>query len=131
MFEKKYTMDDASWYEYLMREKAYLDQNSLENWAKREIAEGRAKGHAEGRAEGHAEGLAEGLAEGRAEGRAEGLVEGRAEGRAEGLAEGLAKGAQKTLLQNIKGLLKFGIDECSIKKALNCTDEQIREAKAN
>ena len=110
MFEKKYTMDDASWYEYLMREKAYLDQNSLENWAKREIAEGRAKGHAEGRAEGHAEGLAE--------------------GRAEGLAEGLAKGAQKTLLQNIKGLLKFGLDEKTIKKGLNCTDEQIQEAKS-
>ena len=126
MFEKKYTMDDASWYEYLMREKAYLDQNSLENWAKREIAEGRAKGHAEGRAEGHAEGLAEG----RVEGRAEGLVEGRAEGRAEGLAEGLAKGAQKTLLQNIKGLLKFGLDEKTIKKGLNCTDEQIQEAKS-
>ena len=102
MFEKKYTMDDASWYEYLMREKAYLDQNSLENWAKREIAEGRAKGHAEG----------------------------HAEGRAEGLAEGLAKGAQKTLLQNIKGLLKIGLDEKTIKKGLNCTDEQIQEAKS-
>ena len=98
MFEKKYTMDDASWYEYLMREKAYLDQNSLENWAKREIAEGRAKGHAEGHAEGHTEGLAE--------------------------------GAQKTLLQNIKGLLKIGLDEKTIKKGLNCTDEQIQEAKS-
>ena len=95
-------MDDASWYEYLMREKAYLDQNSLENWAKREIAEGRAKGHAEG----HAEGLAEGR------------------------AEGLAEGAQKTLLQNIKGLLKIGLDEKTIKKGLNCTDEQIHEAKS-
>ena len=39
MFEKKYTMDDASWYEYLAKEKAYLDQNSRENWAKREKEE--------------------------------------------------------------------------------------------
>ena len=41
MFEKKYTMDDASWYEYLAQEKAYLDQNSRENWAKREKEEKR------------------------------------------------------------------------------------------
>ena len=86
MFEKKYTMDDASWYEYLAQEKAYLDQNSRENWAKRE--------------------------------------------KEEALQEGMKKGAKTTLLQNIKGLHKFGMDENSIKKALNCTDEQIQEAKA-
>ena len=37
----------------------------------------------------------------------------------------------KTLLENIKGLLKIGLDEQTIKKGLNCTDEQIKEAKAN
>ena len=86
MFEKKYTMDDATWYEYLMREKAYRDRISFENQVKRE--------------------------------------------KEEALQKGLAEGARKNLLQNIKGLLKFGMDEGSIKKALNCTDEQIREAKA-
>ena len=39
MFEKKYTMDDAAWYEYLMREKAYRDRISFENQAKREKEE--------------------------------------------------------------------------------------------
>ena len=90
MFEKKYTMDDASWYEYLAQEKAYLDQNSRENWAKREKEEALQKG----------------------------------------LQQGRIEGTRKTLLENIKGLLKFGMDENSIKKALNCTDEQIQEAKA-
>ena len=94
MFEKKYTMDDASWYEYLAKEKAYLDQNSRENWAKREKEEALQKG----RVEGHAQGVTE--------------------------------GARKTLLENIKGLLKIGLDEQTIKKGLNCTDEQIQEAKA-
>lgn len=59
------------------------------------------------------------------------IAEGKAKGYAEGHAESLAEGAQKTLLQNIKGLLKFGMDENSIKKAFNCTDEQIIEAKTN
>ena len=95
MFEKKYTMDDVSWYEYLAQEKAYLDQNSRENWAKREKEEALQKG----RVEGHAQGVTE--------------------------------GARKTLLENIKGLLKIGLDEQTIKKGLNCTDEQIKEAKAN
>ena len=90
MFEKKYTMDDASWYEYLAQEKAYLDQNSRENWAKREKEEALQKG----------------------------------------LQQGRIEGIRKNLLENIKGLLKFGMDENSIKKALNCTDEQIKEAKA-
>ena len=85
MFEKKYTMDDAAWYEYLMREKAYLDQNSFKNWAKRE--------------------------------------------KEDALQKGLTEGARKTLLQNIKGLLKIGLDEQTIKKGLKCTDEQIQEAK--
>ena len=89
MFEKKYTMDDASWYEYLAQEKAYLDQNSRENWAKREKEEAMQKG----------------------------------------LRQGRIEGTRKTLLENIKGLLKFGMDENNIKKALNCTDEQIQEAK--
>ena len=52
MFEKKYTMDDASWYEYLAKEKAYLDQNSRENWAKREKEEALQKGLQQGRIEG-------------------------------------------------------------------------------
>ena len=99
MFEKKYTMDDASWYEYLAQEKAYLDQNSRENWAKREKEEALQRGIEKGRKEGHAQGMTE--------------------------------GARKTLLQNIKGLLKIGLDEQTIKKGLNCTDEQIKEAKAN
>ena len=83
----RYTIDDEHFYEDFMREKAYLDQNSRENWAKRE--------------------------------------------KEEALQEGLKKGAKTNLLQNIKSLLKFGMDENSIKKALNCTDEQIKEAKAN
>ena len=90
MFEKKYTMDDASWYEYLAKEKAYLDQNSRENWAKREKEEALQKG----------------------------------------LQQGRIEGTRKTLLENIKGLLKIGIDEQTIKKGLNCTDEQIQEAKS-
>ena len=91
MFEKKYTMDDASWYEYLAKEKAYLDQKSRENWAKREKEEALQKG----------------------------------------LQQGRIEGTRKTLLENIKGLLKIGLDEQTIKKGLNCTDEQIKEAKAN
>ena len=82
----RYTIDDEHFYEDFMREKAYLDQNSRENWAKRE--------------------------------------------KEEALQEGLKKGAKTNLLQNIKNLLKFSMDEISIKKALNCTDEQIKEAKA-
>ena len=83
----RYTIDDERFYEDFMREKTYLDQNSRENWAKREKEEAQ--------------------------------------------QEGLKKGAKTNLLQNIKNLLKFGMDENSIKKALNCTDEQIKEAKAN
>ena len=83
---RRNTIYDERFFEDLMREKAYLDQNSRENWAKRE--------------------------------------------KEEALQEGMKKGAKTNLLQNIKGLLKFGMDENSIKKALNCTDEQIQEAKA-
>ena len=92
MFEKKYTMDDATWYEYLMREKAYRDRISFENQVKRE--------------------------------KEEALRE-----KEEALQKGLTEGARKTLLQNIKGLLKIGLDEQTIKKGLKCTDEQIQEAK--
>ena len=96
---KSDTVYDELFLEDLMREKEYLDQKSLENWAKREIEEAFQKG------------LAEGYEIGR--------------------LRGYAEEAKKTLLQNIKGLLKFGMDENSIKKALNCTEEQIREAKAD
>ena len=96
---RRNTIYDERFFEDLMRKKEYLDQNSRENWFKREIEEAFQKG----------------------------LAEGREIGRLQVYAEE----AKKTLLQNIKGLLKIGIDEQTIKKGLNCTDEQIKEAKAN
>ena len=86
----RYTIDDERFYEDFMREKTYIDQNSRENWTKREKEEALQKG----------------------------------------LQQGRIEGIRKNLLENIKGLLKFGMDENSIKKALNCTDVQIKEAKA-
>ena len=47
-----------------------------------------------------------------------------------GIREGIEIGTKKTLLQNIRGLLKIGVEEKTIKAGLNCTDEQIAEAKA-
>ena len=87
----RYTIDDERFYEDFMREKTYLDQNSRENWTKREKEEALQKG----------------------------------------LQQGRIEGTRKNLLENIKGLLKIGLDEQTIKKGLNCTDEQIKEAKAN
>ena len=96
---RRNTIYDERFFEDLMSKKEYLDQNSRENWFKREIEEAFQKG----------------------------LAEGREIGRLQVYAEEV----KKTLLQNIKSLLNFGMDEISIKKALNCTDEQIKEAKAN
>ena len=48
----------------------------------------------------------------------------------EGLEKGIEIGTKNTLLQNIRGLLKIGVEEKTIKAGLNCTDEQIAEAKA-
>ena len=47
-----------------------------------------------------------------------------------GIREGIEIGTKNTLLQNIRGLLKIGVEEKTIKAGLNCTDEQIAEAKA-
>ena len=47
-----------------------------------------------------------------------------------GLEKGIEIGTKNTLLQNIRGLLKIGVEEKTIKAGLNCTDEQIAEAKA-
>lgn len=43
------TIYDERFFEDLMRKKEYLDQNSRENWFKREIEEAFQKGLAEGR----------------------------------------------------------------------------------
>ena len=52
------------------------------------------------------------------------------EGLEKGIEQGIEIGTKKTLLQNIRGLLKIGVEEKTIKAGLNCTDEQIAEAKA-
>ena len=52
------------------------------------------------------------------------------EGLEKGIEQGIEIGTKNTLLQNIRGLLKIGVEEKTIKAGLNCTDEQIAEAKA-
>ena len=59
-----------------------------------------------------------------------GIREGLEKGIEQGMKQGIEIGTKNTLLQNIRGLLKIGVEEKTIKAGLNCTDEQIAEAKA-
>ena len=59
-----------------------------------------------------------------------GIREGIEQGIKQGIEQGVEIGAKKTLLQNIRGLLKIGVEEKTIKAGLNCTDKDINEAKS-